>query len=111
MGTPSPSACMEIKDGTHVAKVVLMPGDPLRAKYVAETYLENPEAYVTVHAWIPGNIWFSWALKPGETLEYLTEGDGYAWYDLKTGSRFDSETPVYHNMILQKRQSVEREAP
>ena len=33
---------MEIKDGTHVAKTVLMPGDPLRAKFVAETYLENP---------------------------------------------------------------------
>ena len=33
---------MEVKDGTHVAKVVLMPGDPLRAKYVAETYLQNP---------------------------------------------------------------------
>ena len=25
------------------AKTVLMPGDPLRAKYVAETYLENPK--------------------------------------------------------------------
>ena len=25
-----------------IAKVVLMPGDPLRAKFVAETYLENP---------------------------------------------------------------------
>ena len=24
------------------AKTVLMPGDPLRAKYIAETYLENP---------------------------------------------------------------------
>ncbi len=45
MGTPSPSACMEIKDGTHVAKVVLMPGDPLRAKYVAETYLEHPVVF------------------------------------------------------------------
>ncbi len=37
----SPSACIELKEGTHVAKVVLMPGDPLRAKYVAEHYLEN----------------------------------------------------------------------
>ena len=37
----SPSACMEVKDGTHVAKVVLMPGDPLRAKYVADTYLKD----------------------------------------------------------------------
>ncbi len=38
----SPSACIELKPGTHVAKTVLMPGDPLRAKYVAEHYLENP---------------------------------------------------------------------
>lgn len=38
----SPSACIELKEGTHIAPVVLMPGDPLRAKYVAEHYLENP---------------------------------------------------------------------
>ena len=42
MGQTSPSQCIEVKDGTHIAKCVLMPGDPLRAKYVAETYLENP---------------------------------------------------------------------
>ena len=42
MMTTSPSACIELKPGTHIAKVVLMPGDPLRAKYIAETYLENP---------------------------------------------------------------------
>ncbi len=29
------------KDGAF-AKTVLMPGDPLRAKYIAETFLENP---------------------------------------------------------------------
>ena len=28
-----------------VAKTVLLPGDPLRAKYVAETFLENPVCY------------------------------------------------------------------
>lgn len=42
MKNVSPSTCIELKEGTHVAKVVLMPGDPLRAKYVAEHYLENP---------------------------------------------------------------------
>ena len=31
---------IEAKEG-EIAKTVLMPGDPLRAKYVAETYLEN----------------------------------------------------------------------
>ncbi|NLY62958.1 MAG: purine-nucleoside phosphorylase [Erysipelothrix sp.] len=36
MATPH----IEALDG-QIAKVVLMPGDPLRAKYVAETYLED----------------------------------------------------------------------
>ena len=31
-----------------IAKTVLMPGDPLRAKYIAETYLENPVQFNTV---------------------------------------------------------------
>ena len=31
---------IEAKEG-EIAKTVLMPGDPLRAKYVAENYLEN----------------------------------------------------------------------
>lgn len=32
----------------QIAKTVLMPGDPLRAKYIAETYLENVECFNTV---------------------------------------------------------------
>ena len=32
----------------EIAKVVLMPGDPLRAKFIAETYLEHPVCYNTV---------------------------------------------------------------
>ncbi len=36
MSTPH----IEAKDGV-IAKTVLMPGDPLRAKYIAETFLEN----------------------------------------------------------------------
>ena len=43
----TPSACIEA-DQDAVAKVVLMPGDPLRAKYIAETYLENPVLFNTV---------------------------------------------------------------
>ncbi len=31
-----------------IAKTVLMPGDPLRAKYIAETYLENPVLFNSV---------------------------------------------------------------
>ncbi len=40
----TPSACIEA-DPEQVAKVVLMPGDPLRAKYIAETYLTDPELF------------------------------------------------------------------
>ena len=36
--TPHNGAC-----AGDFAKTVLMPGDPLRAKYIAETYLENPK--------------------------------------------------------------------
>ncbi|MGN1276082.1 MAG: purine-nucleoside phosphorylase [Floccifex sp.] len=32
----------------EVASVVLMPGDPLRAKYIAENFLENPVCFNTV---------------------------------------------------------------
>lgn len=35
----TPSACI-VAEKEKVAKVVLMPGDPLRAKYIAEKYLE-----------------------------------------------------------------------
>ena len=37
----TPTAHNSAKAGDF-AKTVLMPGDPLRAKYIAETYLENP---------------------------------------------------------------------
>ncbi|GEO69874.1 purine-nucleoside phosphorylase [Levilactobacillus acidifarinae] len=35
---------LEAKQG-DIADTVLMPGDPLRAKYIAETYLDNPVCY------------------------------------------------------------------
>ena len=43
MSTPHNNA----KDNAF-AKTVLMPGDPLRAKYIAETYLENPRLVTSV---------------------------------------------------------------
>lgn len=43
MSTPHNAA----KTG-DIAKTVLMPGDPLRAKFIAETYLENPVQFNTV---------------------------------------------------------------
>lgn len=43
----TPSACNEARPG-DIAKAVLMPGDPLRAQYVAEHYLENPVLFNSV---------------------------------------------------------------
>lgn len=37
----TPSACI-VTEKEKVAKAVLFPGDPLRAKFIAETYLEDP---------------------------------------------------------------------
>lgn len=45
MSTPTPHNNAKLGD---IAKTVLMPGDPLRAKYIAETYLENPVCFNTV---------------------------------------------------------------
>lgn len=45
MGIPTPHNNAKAGD---IAKKVLMPGDPLRAKYIAETYLENPVCFNTV---------------------------------------------------------------
>lgn len=44
MSTPH----IELKDKNKIAKTVLMPGDPLRAKFIADTYLENVEQINTV---------------------------------------------------------------
>ena len=41
------STHIEAKVG-DIAPIVLLPGDPLRAKYIAETFLENAVCYNTV---------------------------------------------------------------
>lgn len=41
---PTPHIAAKISD---IAKTVLMPGDPLRAKFIAETWLENPKCFNT----------------------------------------------------------------
>lgn len=43
--TPTPHNAAKVGD---IAETVLLPGDPLRAKFIAETYLENPVLYNTV---------------------------------------------------------------
>lgn len=47
MSTPTVSTPHIVPTGP-IAETVLMPGDPLRAKFIAETYLENPVQFNAV---------------------------------------------------------------
>ncbi len=58
------------KDGAF-AKTVLMPGDPLRAKYIAETYLENPQEVTNVR----NMLGFTGNYK-GQPLSIMSHGMG-----------------------------------
>ena len=40
MNIPTPH--IEAKSPDEIANTVLMPGDPLRAKFIADTYFDNP---------------------------------------------------------------------
>lgn len=43
-----PTPHINVGEQGIIAETVLMPGDPLRAKFIAETYLENPVQFNTV---------------------------------------------------------------
>ncbi len=73
----SPSSCIQIKEGTHVAKVVLMPGDPLRAKYIAEHYLENPVLFNDVR-----NMYGYTGLYKGKEVSVMGSGMGMPSFTL-----------------------------
>ncbi|MBQ9346756.1 MAG: purine-nucleoside phosphorylase [Oscillibacter sp.] len=76
---PVPTPHNEAKEG-DIAKVVLMPGDPLRAKYVAEHYLEHPVCFNTVR----NMLGFTGTVK-GRRVSVMGHGMGipsitlYAW--------------------------------
>ncbi len=43
-----PTPHIEVADKEKIGKTVIMPGDPLRAKFIAETFLEDIEQFNTV---------------------------------------------------------------
>ncbi len=66
MATPHISA----PDGAF-AKTVLMPGDPLRAKFIAETFLDNPQVVTSVR-----NVLGYTGLYKGERVSVMASGMG-----------------------------------
>lgn len=86
-----PTPHNEAKVG-DIAKTVLMPGDPLRAKYIAETYLEN----VTCFNHVRGMLGFSGEFK-GEKVSVMGSGMGMpsmAIYSFELFDLYDVENII-----------------
>ena len=66
MSTPHNSAAKG-----QIAKTVLMPGDPLRAKFIAETFLENPVQFNAVR-----NMFGYTGTYKGKTISVMGSGMG-----------------------------------
>ncbi len=78
------------------AKTVLMPGDPLRAKFIAETFLENPKLVTSVR-----NVYGYTGTYNGKEISVMASGMGmpsigiysyelYTMYDVETIIRIGS---------------------
>lgn len=91
MGTPHNSA-----EKNEIAKVVLMPGDPLRAKLIAEKYLKDAVCYTTVR-----NVFGYTGTYKGVKVSIQASGMGcpsmgiysyelYSYYDVETIIRIGS---------------------
>lgn len=86
---------IEAKKG-EIAKTVLMPGDPLRAKLIAETYLENPKLVSNIR-----NICAYTGTYKGKEITIMASGMGmpsmgiysyelYKFYDVENIIRLGS---------------------
>lgn len=96
----------------QIAKVVLMPGDPLRAKFIAENYLENPVQFNDVR-----NMFGYTGTYKGKEVSVMGSGMGmpsigiysyelYTQYDVETIIRIGSagaytdEVDVYDVFVV-----------
>lgn len=88
------------------AKTVLMPGDPLRAKYIAETYLENPRQVTSVR-----NMFGYTGTYHGKEISVMGAGMGmpsigiysyelFNFYDVENIVRIGSAGALQDNMKL-----------
>lgn len=101
MSTPHNSA-----QKGDIAKTVLMPGDPLRAKYIAEHYLENVKCFNTVR-----NMFGYTGTYKGKEVSVMGGGMGmpsigiysyelYAFYDVESIIRIGSAGGISDDVKL-----------
>ena len=85
-----------------VAKVVLMPGDPLRAKLIAENFLENPVLFNDVR----GMLGYTGIYK-GHRVSVMGSGMGMASmgiYSYELFKFYDVDAMVVQEVILKNYQ-------
>ena len=98
-----PTPHIEAKAGDF-AKTVLMPGDPLRAKYIAESYLEQPRCVNQVR----GMLGYT-GLYKGKEISVMGSGMGmpsigiysyelYNFYDVENIIRVGSAGAIQDNV-------------
>ena len=88
MNKQSVSASIYVQNA-EIAKTVIMPGDPLRARFLAEHYLEHPVCFNTVR----GMLGYTGTYK-GKTLSVMGHGMGcpsISIYATELFSQFDVE--------------------
>ena len=76
----------------QIAKTVLMPGDPLRAQFIAQTYLENPVEFNRIR----GMLGFTGTYK-GKPVSVMGSGMGMpsiGIYSYELFTHFDVETII-----------------
>lgn len=93
---PIPTPHIGVSELGVIAETVLMPGDPLRAKFIAENYLEDAECFNTVR-----NMFGYTGTYKGRKISVMGSGMGmasigiysyelYAFYDVKRIVRIGS---------------------
>lgn len=94
MSIPTPH--IQVKEKGIIADTVLMPGDPLRAKFIAENFLDNAKEFNTVR-----NMFGYTGTYKGRKISVMGSGMGmpsigiysyelYAFYDVKNIIRIGS---------------------
>jgi len=79
-----PTPHIEVKEKGIIANTVLMPGDPLRAKFIADTFLENVERFNTVR-----NVFGYTGTYKGRKISVMASGMGMPSIGIYSYELFD----------------------
>ncbi|MDD3266058.1 MAG: purine-nucleoside phosphorylase [Burkholderiales bacterium] len=110
MAIPTPH--IEVKDKNQIAETVLMPGDPLRAKFIADTFLTDVEQFNAVRGMLGYTGYYN-----GKKVSVMGSGMGmpsigiysyelFAFYDVKniirigSAGSYDKDINLYEIVLV-----------